>query len=1139
MAYVEVWKSGRLVARRCVDEQKAKTGCRIRLGATGEVRVAIGQSEKLGEFEVRMFEGEPPPIPETLKRTAAVLPSDDRNAPSLAGKTDEYPDIEGYRIIERLGEGGMGIVWRAEQLSTHRQVALKLMTPHGVMSQKAQVRFQREVELTARLDHPNIARIYESGLHRGMYYYAMELVVGEPLDRYVKSRRLSQVQILALMRTVCQAVLYAHLRAVIHRDLKPSNILVSADGQPHVLDFGLAKALLEEDEALNISIEGQITGTPSYMSPEQAAGRHSEIDTRTDVFSLGVILYELLLGQSPHDLSGPTLGVLRNIADGKIQRPREVNKSFDRELEALLLKALAHNPEDRYASAGTLAIDISNYLNGEPLDAPVPTKMYFVRKKAWKYRVHIAVAAAIMVSLLFAYTRAVEHRTRLKDAENEVRIQKRKAQLAEENTEWTELELMVLGKDEEQARAALRVLRDDYLAAQEKINKLQQELDQRISAPATIKPQTIKKEQGKVSLLSAGFTFGKPTNLGPTINTSYHEGFACISSDGLELYFGSDRPGGYGSIDIWIAKRATTGDLWGEPVNLGPKVNTQASETPTSISSDGLELYLMDYLQSRPGGYGYVDIWVSRRASKSDPWGPPVNLGPPVNTSAVDGDAITSADGLTLYFCCDGRGSIGFHDLMVTTRATKQGRWRPPVNLGPTVNSSATDSQPCILADDLALLFISDRPGGFGGNDIYITRRSAIDQPWSKPVNLGPTVNSPMTDWHPCVSPDGSTLIFQSDRPGGLGDFDLWQVPIIPIQEQTAGFTFGAPANLGPKVNTAYHEVFPCISSDGLELYFGSDRPGGYGSADNRSGGYGSSDIWVARRATTSDLWGKPVNLGPKINTKASETPTCISSDGLELYFIDWPEPYRRPGGYGNSDIWVSRRASKSDPWEEPVNLGPPVNTSDDEGDASISANGLTLYFCRDARGGALHDLFVTTRATKQGRWGPPVNLGPTVNSSGIDSEPCILADNLVLLFMSARPGGFGGSDIYITRRSAIDQPWSKPVNLGPTVNSPMEDWHPCVSPDGSTLIFQSDRPGGLGDFDLWQVQIIPNVDFNGDGTVDIKDLEILVEYWGQNETSVDIAPRPFGNGVVDVNDLEVLMSYWGQKVQRPTSSSL
>jgi WD40 repeat protein/serine/threonine protein kinase len=386
---------------------------------------------------------------------------------------DRYPDIEGYKIIEPLGEGGMGIVWRAEQLSTRRQVALKLMVSHRIESPKAQARFQREVELTARLDHPNIARIYDSGLHQEMYYYAMELIDGAPLDQYVKSKSLSRTQILALMQKVCQAVLYAHLRAVIHRDLKPSNILVSPDGQPHVLDFGLAKALLEEDDALTISVEGQIAGTPAYMSPEQAAGHHSQTDTRTDVFSLGVILYELLTGHSPHDLSGSMFDVLHRITEGRIRRPREVNKSIDSELEALLLKALAQNPEDRYASAGALAKDISNYLNSEPLDAQVPTILYFLRKKAIKYRVQVAIGLAVsfvlLGTMLVAYTKIVTERAISESKDWEIKL--KSAQLT-----WRELELKALSENEQEARAALRIIRDEYVSAQDEISQLNHKL---------------------------------------------------------------------------------------------------------------------------------------------------------------------------------------------------------------------------------------------------------------------------------------------------------------------------------------------------------------------------------------------------------------------------------------------------------------------------------------------------------------------------------------------------------------------------------------------------------------------------------------------------------------------------------------
>ena len=363
MAYVEVWKNQRLVLRRHVDEQKAGNGCNVRLGSAGEVHIAAGQSKTLGEFTVRMYDGDPPETQRRQTDRDASKPQDEITSPlpldfskgaadSNADEPSAVPEIEGYRIIERLGHGGMGTVWRAEQLSTRREVALKLMSAAQFGSEKAQTRFEREVELTARLDHPNIARVYDSGLRHGMYYYAMELIDGMPLDRYVRSKSLSNNQILVLVQKVCQAVLYAHLRAVVHRDLKPSNILVDSDGRPHVLDFGLAKALLEDDEALTISVEGQIAGTPAYMSPEQAAGHHNQTDTRTDVFSLGVILYELLTGQPPHDRTGSMIDLLNRISEGKVKRPREINKSIDSELEAILLKSLAVDPDKRYASAG-------------------------------------------------------------------------------------------------------------------------------------------------------------------------------------------------------------------------------------------------------------------------------------------------------------------------------------------------------------------------------------------------------------------------------------------------------------------------------------------------------------------------------------------------------------------------------------------------------------------------------------------------------------------------------------------------------------------------------------------------------------------------------------------------------------------
>lgn len=329
-----------------------------------------------------------------------------------SGPDEQRLEIEGYEITGLLGRGGMGTVWRAVQQSTRRQVALKLLASPAFASAKARVRFEREVELAARLEHPHIARVYDSGLYHGAYYYVMELVDGARLDEYVERNGLGRQQILGLVRSICRAVQHAHQRGVIHRDLKPSNILVTEDGQPHVLDLGVAKSFLEEDVGVTVSEGGDVVGTPAYMSPEQAAGKTDQIDTRSDVYSLGVILYRLLTGEFPHDLTGTRYEVLRRIAEEEPKPPRGTGKGIDRELKALLLKALAHDPDGRYASAGDLADDVNRYLVGEPLSAKAPTTVYFLRKRLRKHRVPttiLCVAAVALAALaVWSYVRIAQ-----------------------------------------------------------------------------------------------------------------------------------------------------------------------------------------------------------------------------------------------------------------------------------------------------------------------------------------------------------------------------------------------------------------------------------------------------------------------------------------------------------------------------------------------------------------------------------------------------------------------------------------------------------------------------------------------------------------------------------------------------------
>jgi len=332
-----------------------------------------------------------------------------------------------------------------------------------------------------------------------------------------------------------------------------------------------------------------------------------------------------------------------------------------------------------------------------------------------------------------------------------------------------------------------------------------------------------------------------------------------------------------------------------------------------------------------------------------------------------------------------------------------------------------------------------------------------------------------------------------------------------------ADYTFGTVTNLGPVVNSSAGEWNPEISADGLSIYFASNRPGAYGLGD----------LYVATRPTTNDDWGQPVNLGPTFNTSSYDEAPSISDDGLELYFTS------QRLGIGNYRLYVSTRATKDDLWGDPSMLESVVN-DEASGFSDISTDGLSLYFTSVRPDGfGDFDLYVSNRESKDDPWGTPSNLGSVVNSSSKEAAPSISSDGLALFFCSTRPGGYGDYDLWVTTRPTMDDEWGEPMNLGPEVNTADLEAVPKISNDGSTLYFQSNRPGHidgvglLGDFDIWQVKILPVVDFNSDGNINTDDLLILIDNWGKNEQLCDIGPTPYGDGIVDIKDLEVFMSYW------------
>ena len=333
-------------------------------------------------------------------------------------------------------------------------------------------------------------------------------------------------------------------------------------------------------------------------------------------------------------------------------------------------------------------------------------------------------------------------------------------------------------------------------------------------------------------------------------------------------------------------------------------------------------------------------------------------------------------------------------------------------------------------------------------------------------------------------------------------------------------FTFGNATNLGLAINTPTHDYGGLPSRDGLSLFC-------HHSPLDWSG---IPEGWIAQRATKQYPWDDAVYVGSfsdvsTLVTVASEVMGGVivgggPDDNLEAYITS-------PDGYGAVDISVLKRQTVDADFGPPVKLGPTVNTSKYDAMGWISPDGLTLFFSSNGLGGyGRSDIYVTTRATRSDDWGVAKNLGPEVNSSSMEYEPTLSADGLLLFFVSDRPGGSGDWDIWMTRRTSLSDPWVPAVNLGPEVNSYAREERPELSADGSTLYWCGERPGGYGGYDIWQATIESVVDLNSDGIVDAADMCIIVDNWGTDNSLCDIGPMPWGDGVVDVHDLVVLSEH-------------
>jgi len=464
-----------------------------------------------------------------------------------------------------------------------------------------------------------------------------------------------------------------------------------------------------------------------------------------------------------------------------------------------------------------------------------------------------------------------------------------------------------------------------------------------------------------------------------------------------------------------------------------------------------------------------------RRTGTEAPWSKPVNLGSTVNSSKNESAPTISGNGLILLFNSNRSGGVGDQDLWMTKRADLKAPWTKLINLGEPINTEVWDTGVSLSADSQALVFVSARSGSVGVQDLWLSTRSSTDAPWNNPVNLGPVVNSRFHDGTPTLSSDGRTLIFSSDRPIGQHAYDLWithrvrkQPPVTP-QEPSVTDT---PTTLSP------------------------------------------TEILTTKKWK----WSKPINLGSVVNSRYQDANPTLSFDGLLLIFAS-----KRPGGHGSWDLWMSTRKSTTAKWRKPINLGREINKSDGEYSCAISADKLTLILATRRSGGLGNsDLWFSTRSDASKEWKTPLNLGSNVNESMNDDTPAMSSDGTTLLFTSVRLNGSGSWDLWMSTRRNKNESWGKSVNLGPNVNGEARELSPALSSDGRTLIFSSDRPASQNAMNFWMTTR-PSVDqpwrrsvkLGSDLNSSFSDRGATLS--GDGRTLIFYSDRPGGQGSLDL----------------------
>lgn len=695
-----------------------------------------------------------------------AAPDERRAEPPL-----EIERIGPYRLLRRLGAGGMGTVYKALHTKLDRVVALKVLNSSRLGDPDAVARFEREMKAIGRLDHPHLVRATDADEDDGQQYLVMEFVDGIDLSRL--QRRLGPLppaEASELIRQAAVGLQYVHEQGLVHRDLKPSNLMLGVEESGRgvgsrkrevgsggavvgevaptpavkILDLGLARLGAEGGER-ELTSTGQVMGTLDYMAPEQVDNTHG-VDIRADIYSLGATLYKLLTGRAPLSGKKPQTSLQKIVALARDEAPSVSTLRHDLPagLTTAVDRMLSRDPARRFATPAEVADALAPFAQEADLaglwekaqssenpgaisgsgQAPPPERVADTARPRRTKAILASAVALVLVAVPIA--------------------------------------IWAIGRAGDRPGTST--------------------VD--TSRAATEGDRLSPDRSPRMVTLPNGWQIGAAVNLGPPVNGPWDDGHPSVSADGCVFLFESNRPGGSGKNDTWISTRASTQDPWGEPIPLRWPGGSLASMFGAAISADGLTLLISS---SRPGGQGREDLWQSTRTAADAPWSEPVNLGPVVNSDAMEVSPSLSDNGLTLLFASNRGDDPGASRLWMSTRPSTDHPWGEPFELAPPVNGGQSDGGPDLSADGLAIVFESRRTGCIGVGDLWMSTRRSLDAAWSEPVNLGPQVNTPSWDAGPCLAINDTVLFFGTRGLEGHGGADVWMAPVKRPEPEPAG----------------------------------------------------------------------------------------------------------------------------------------------------------------------------------------------------------------------------------------------------------------------------------------------------------------------------------------------------------------